>query len=179
VDPNFEQSLTISDLASYARVTGKKLTVTGDPLVPWLLPTGQPEGKGKFQPYQFDVTKQRGISLSLLPEGILTPTHMAQAIREAERLMGRNIDVTSAMRSYDRQLAILKEMQAKPFAERTAVAAPGQSNHDLVNGAIAIDVDNWKEAKKYLEAVGFVQGDPGTGPIPGDPWHFTFVGRKK
>ena len=177
--PNAEQSLTITDLVSYARVTGKKLTVTGKPLIPWLLPTGRAEGEGKFQPYQFDVTRKEGIALSLLPEGLLTPTPVAKALREAERRMGRNIDVTSATRSFARQLAILKEMRAKPLAEQTAVAAPGQSNHDLVNGGNSIDVDNWKQAKKYLEAEGIVQGDPGTGPIPRDPWHFTFVGQKK
>jgi hypothetical protein len=166
-EPNYEQSITLGDLASYARITRKRLSIQGRPLVAWLQPTHPYQGLGWFKPYQFDVRP----GISLLPEGVLTITPIAKALQKCEIAMGRNIDVTSAIRTPERQRALYQELKGLQ-----PVAPAGESYHDMDRGGIAIDVDNWNEAKPCLERHGFMQGEPGRGPLPNDPWHFTFWG---
>ncbi|MBI1271749.1 hypothetical protein GC174_15080 [bacterium] len=180
VEPNFAQSLTLMDLASYARITEKNLQIQGRPLVAWMEPPKKPQNVryavGQkfqfppnlwFQPYQFDVLP----GISLLPEGVLTPTPIARILEKAEIELGKNIDVTSAIRSPARQRLIYKEL-----AKFQPVALPGRSFHDPARGGIAIDVDNWQEAKPLLIRSGFYHGEPGVGALPDDPWHFVYLG---
>lgn len=164
-EPNFEQSLTLRDLASYARTTGKQLSMLGRPLVAWLEP--QVSSRGLFQPYQFDVEP----GISLLPEGVLTITPIARALQQCEVANGFNIDVTSAIRGSEKQRSLYNELSGKQD-----VAAPGHSYHDKNLGGIAIDVDNWQAAMPCLEQHNVKHGDPGRGPLYNDPWHFTYRG---
>lgn len=166
-EPNYEQSLTLRDLASYARIKGKPLTVIGRPLVAWLEPAQPYRGSGLFQPYQFDVEP----GISLLPEGVLTITPIARALQQCEVTLGFNIDVTSAIRGREKQSALFNELTGKQD-----VAAPGHSYHDRDLGGTAIDVDNWQEALPCLEQHNIRHGDPGRGPLYNDPWHFTYRG---
>lgn len=165
-EPNFEQSMTLSDLASYARLTGKHLHLEGRPLVGWIKPVMPSQGTRWYEPYQFDVEP----GLTLLPEGVLTTTRIARLLRETEIELGSNIDVTSAIRSSKRQGLLFDQLKSSQ-----PVARPGRSYHEIHRGGIAIDVSNWREAKPLLERRGFLHGEPGIGELPLDPWHFVHV----
>ncbi len=80
---------------------------------------------------------------------------------------GVDIQVNSAGRTFEEQTRLFNELNGV-----SPVAAPGTSNHE--SGA-AIDIQNYDQAKPFLEANGFVHGD-GNGPIANDLWHFKYVG---
>jgi LAS superfamily LD-carboxypeptidase LdcB len=80
---------------------------------------------------------------------------------------GVHIQISSAGRTYADQSRLYRQLH-----RHSPVARPGTSNHET---GLAIDVANWRQAKPYLLAHGFVHGD-GHGPIKNDPWHFKYVG---
>ena len=82
---------------------------------------------------------------------------------------GVHIQITSAGRTYADQTRLYRQLH-----KHQSVALPGTSNHET---GLAIDVSNWRQAKPYLLAHGFVHGD-GNGPLRNDPWHFKYVGQK-
>jgi len=76
---------------------------------------------------------------------------------------GQHIVINSALRSFAEQADLYRKL-----AGRQAVAKPGTSLHEK---GMALDIQNYEEAKPYLEAVGFKWGN-----YKNDPWHFDFVG---
>ncbi len=93
-----------------------------------------------------------------------------EALYRAKQMAARdgvNIEVTSGFRSYQDQARLYSQLKGI-----SPVAKPGTSNHE---SGEAIDVKNYAQAKPYLVAAGFVHGD-GKGRIPGDPWHFRYMG---
>jgi hypothetical protein len=88
------------------------------------------------------------------------------AKHEAE-LHGVHIQISSAGRTFTDQSRLYKQLHG-----RSPVAVPGTSNHET---GMAIDIQNWRQAKPYLLAHGFVHGD-GSGALKNDPWHFKYVG---
>jgi len=122
---------------------------------------------GNSQSYE----RYRSQSGSQAIDGRLGLTRSAtDALYYAQQLAaqdGVRIQITSAGRSYADQVRLYNEK-----AGRSPVARPGTSNHER---GIAIDVQNYAQAKPYLQAAGYVHGD-GRGPIRNDPYHFKFVG---
>ncbi|HEY9753901.1 MAG TPA: D-alanyl-D-alanine carboxypeptidase family protein [Oculatellaceae cyanobacterium] len=80
---------------------------------------------------------------------------------------GIHIQISSAGRTYSDQARLYHQLH-----KRQSVALPGTSNHET---GLAIDVINWRQAKPYLLAHGFVHGD-GHGALRNDPWHFKYIG---
>ena len=102
--------------------------------------------------------------------GMWLAPNAAAALARAQTLAamdGVRIDISSAGRSHQQQARLYHEL-----AGRAPVAKPGESFHE---SGMAVDVRNYNQAKRYLMAAGFVHGD-GAGPIPGDPWHFRYMG---
>ncbi len=90
------------------------------------------------------------------------------AKQEAEA-HGIHLQISSAGRSYQDQSRLYRQLHG-----RQSVALPGTSNHET---GLALDITNWRQAKPYLLAHGFVHGD-GHGTLRNDPWHFKYVGQK-
>lgn len=80
---------------------------------------------------------------------------------------GIHIQISSAGRTYSDQARLYHQLH-----KRQSVALPGTSNHET---GLAVDVINWRQAKPYLLAHGFVHGD-GRGALRNDPWHFKYIG---
>jgi hypothetical protein len=190
---NFKQIETLQQVEKYAKFSGQSFSLPAHDVFAWQLVKNFPQRLQKSKsifsgmleqqswPSATDNTfgsgkllKQRPLEESLgltrLPEGLLAPKRVAEAIRRAEIDAGFNIDVTSAIRSPAKQAHLHRELK-----DKQDVAPPGSSYHDIGRGGIAIDVDNWQRAKPYLERQGFVHGEPGRGPLWNDPWHFVFV----
>lgn len=95
------------------------------------------------------------------------------AFNKAKELAARDgvkLELNSAGRTYEEQASLYRR-RGTPGVSQT-VARPGTSNHEHGN---AVDIQNWRQAKPYLERVGFVHGD-GRGPIANDLVHFKYVG---
>ncbi|MDP3506669.1 MAG: M15 family metallopeptidase [Candidatus Melainabacteria bacterium] len=190
---NFKQIETLQQVEKYAKFSGQGFSLPAHDVFAWQLVKNFPQRLQKSRSIFSDkleqpswpsatdntfgsgkVLKQRPIEESLgltrLPEGLLAPKRVAEAIRRAEIDAGFNIDVTSAIRSPAKQERLYRELR-----DKQDVAPPGSSYHDIGRGGIAIDVANWSRAKPYLERQGFVHGEPGRGPLWNDPWHFVFA----
>jgi len=77
-------------------------------------------------------------------------------------MTGRHIEINSAYRSTAKQAELYKTLKAKnPNAK---VSPPGKSFHERGQ---AIDVQNWQDAQKYLNAEGFQN------PLTDDKIHFS------
>jgi hypothetical protein len=76
-----------------------------------------------------------------------------------------NIVLNSAYRSTEKQKQLRATYEASPNTAPMA-AIPGTSLHEK---GLAIDVQNWKEAKPFLEKYGFTHK-----PAKNDPWHFEY-----
>lgn len=190
---NFKQIETLQQVEKYAKFSGQSFSLPNHDLLTWSVAKdlAQPQNKSlnffstslEHQSWpllpgvplgqvKMPVRRQLEDSLGLarLPEGLIAPKRIAEAIRRAEIDSGFNIDVTSAIRSPAKQARLYRELKGKQD-----VAPPGSSYHDIGRGGIAIDVANWQRAKPYLERQGFIHGEPGRGPLWNDPWHFVFV----
>lgn len=168
---NLRQVPAIRALQEYAKDNGKTLFL-GD--LPVTSGRAHQAGKSNSENHagkEINPThKPEFKGLTLLPEGIYTPTKLAGAIARAQMEAGFNIDVTSAVRSPKKQAELYWSLK-----DKQAVAPPGTSYHDLARGGTAIDVDNWRAAKPFLARRGFMHGEPGKGPLYNDPWHFVYV----
>lgn len=156
---NPKQIPALRALKEYAGNNGKTLYISDLPII---------EKPAKKKDIAAETPNFAGTTR--LPEGIYTPTRLAQAISRAQIEAGFNIDVTSALRSPQKQAKLYAELKYTQ-----AVAPPGTSYHDPIKGGIAIDVSNWQESKKYLARRGFMHGEPGKGPLFNDPWHFVYI----
>lgn len=168
---NLKQVPAILALKAYAEENGKKLHIGNLPI------TSGRAHEARMSTSESHTGKDSSRlqnpelkGLTLLPEGIYTPNRLAGAIARAQMEAGFNIDVTSAIRSPLRQQKLYEELKG-----RQAVAPPGTSYHDPARGGIAIDVDNWRQAKPFLARRGFMHGEPGKGPLYNDPWHFVYI----
>lgn len=97
----------------------------------------------------------------------------AQAFKAAQadaRAHGVDIQLNSAGRTFEEQQYLYANRGTKGISR--TVARPGTSNHEHGD---AIDVQNYAQAKPFLQKYGFVHGD-GRGPIANDLVHFKFVG---
>ncbi len=190
---NFKQIETLQQLEKFAKFSGQTFSLPNHDLLTWRLAKDLLQQQNKFPTFfpnsleqqswpllpgvsfgQVKMPERRrledSLGLTRLPEGLLAPKRVAEAIRRAEIDAGFNIDVTSAIRSPAKQARLYRELK-----DKQDVAPPGSSYHDIGRGGIAIDVDNWQRAKPYLERQGFMQGEPGRGPLWNDPYHFVFV----
>jgi len=98
-----------------------------------------------------------------------------QAFKAAQadaRAHGVEIKVNSAGRTFEEQQYLYANRGTKGISR--TVARPGTSNHEHGD---AIDVQNYAQAKPFLQKYGFVHGD-GRGPIANDLVHFKFVGNR-
>lgn len=88
---------------------------------------------------------------------------LARALAQAEKMAGVKI-TGGGGRTYAQQVALHR---AKPGL----AAEPGRSLHEESNGALAIDVKNWRDprVRNALRAVGFRQFDARK-----EPWHFSW-----
>jgi hypothetical protein len=95
----------------------------------------------------------------------LNPLEMAMADAKAA---GVDIKVNSGYRSDEKQAALYESLHGKQ-----AVALPGHSTHNLARGAVGLDIQNWAQAKPFLEKRGFKWMNH-----KNDPFHFDFMGQK-
>ncbi|MDX1985667.1 MAG: M15 family metallopeptidase [Candidatus Obscuribacter sp.] len=82
------------------------------------------------------------------------------AFDEADRT-GLEIEINSSWRSYKDQTRLYKNLRGL-----SPVAAPGTSMHEA---GLAVDVQNYREARPYLERQGWYWPN-----LPKDPWHFEY-----
>ncbi len=155
--------LTQEDLTS---PTGKQLTEAGQKLYDI--------AKVRQQPHEdADTMKWTADGKVSIGDGRWLSGPAGQAFKAAQadaRAHGVEIKVNSAGRTYEEQ-AHLYRNRGTPGISKT-VARPGTSNHEHGD---AIDVQNYAQAKPFLQKYGFVHGD-GRGPIANDLVHFKFVG---
>ncbi|MBA3995046.1 MAG: hypothetical protein C0469_16125 [Cyanobacteria bacterium DS2.3.42] len=155
--------LTQEDLTS---PTGKQLTEAGQKLYDI--------AKVRQQPHEdTDTMKWTADGKVSIGDGKWLSGPAGQAFKAAQadaRAHGVEIKVNSAGRTFEEQ-AHLYRNRGTPGISRT-VARPGTSNHEHGD---AIDVQNYAQAKPFLQKYGFVHGD-GRGPIANDLVHFKFVG---
>jgi len=95
------------------------------------------------------------------------------AAQKAAAADGVTIRVNSAGRTYEQQQYLYENRGTKGISR--TVALPGTSNHEDGN---ALDIQNFQEAKPYLQRYGFVHGD-GRGPIANDLVHFKYTGKNR
>jgi hypothetical protein len=98
-----------------------------------------------------------------------------QAFKAAQadaRAHGVEIKINSAGRTFEEQQYLYANRGTRGISR--TVARPGTSNHEHGD---AIDVQNYAQAKPFLQKYGFVHGD-GRGPIANDLVHFKFVGNR-
>ncbi|HEY9683228.1 MAG TPA: M15 family metallopeptidase [Drouetiella sp.] len=99
------------------------------------------------------------------------PAAQALAAAKADAAAhGVPIQVNSAGRTFEEQSRLYANRGTAGIS--SVVAKPGTSNHE---SGMALDVQNYAQAKPYLLKYGFVHGD-GRGVIQNDPVHFKFTG---
>jgi hypothetical protein len=115
------------------------------------------------------LTKEDLTPLNLDGKDIALAADAAAAFQKANEAYkqdhGRPIQVNSGFRTYQEQAALYTKLKGKQ-----AVAPPGKSNH---NFGTALDIQDFNDAKPYLEAVGFKWANH-----KNDPFHFDFGSSK-
>lgn len=94
---------------------------------------------------------------------VLAPRAAAsfQAAYDEAGRAGLEIEINSSWRSYKDQTRLYKNLRGI-----SPVAAPGTSMHEA---GLAIDIQNYNEARPYLEKHGWYWPN-----LPKDPWHFEY-----
>lgn len=92
---------------------------------------------------------------------VLAPAKAFQAAFDEADRAGVKIEINSSWRSYKDQTRLYKNLRGI-----SPVAAPGTSMHEA---GLAVDVQNYREARPYLEKHGWYWPN-----LPKDPWHFEY-----
>jgi hypothetical protein len=109
----------------------------------------------------------KGITLAKIPgTEFWLNEKAARAFIKAQKEAGFTIELNDAYRPREEQERLYRKLKGTQ-----AVAPPGTSNHEIEQGAMAIDVQNYEEARPFLEKHGFEWSNHWN-----DPWHFDFVG---